>query len=73
MLLRKKPAINLAKFIIYKIVYVSIHVAIIIVTYLALIRLLFVEIGFCQIKRKYRLYYCTAIHIYSGSYALINW
>ena len=37
---------------------------------LALIRLLFVALGFRQIKRKYILY--TTIPIYSGSYALID-
>ena len=56
-LLRRKPSVSLAKFIIYKIVYVIIHFVIIIVSYLALIRLLFLELGFRQIKRKYILYY----------------
>ena len=60
-LLRRKPAVSLAKFNIYKIVYVIKHFVIIIVSYLALIRLLFLELGFRQIKRKYMLYYnnCT--------------
>ena len=61
--LRKKPAVSLAKFIIYKFVYVIIHFVIIIVSYLALIRPLFVELGFRQIKRKYILYYYTTIPI----------
>ena len=52
-LLRKKPAVSLPKLIIYKIVYVVIHFVIIIVSYLALIGLLLVDIGFYQIKRKY--------------------
>ena len=60
---KKKPAVSLAKFIIYKFVYVIIHFVIIIVSYLALIRPLFVELGFCQIKRKYILYYYTTIPI----------
>ena len=55
----KKLIICLAKFIIYKTVYVIIHFVIIIVSYLALIRLLFVALGFRQIKRKYTLYYYT--------------
>ena len=71
--LKKKPAVSLAKFIIYKIVYVIIHFAIIIVSNLALIRLLFVELGFHQIKRRYMIYYSTTIPIYSKSYALIDW
>ena len=65
-LLRKKPAVSLAKFIIYKLVYIIhfvIIIVIIIVSYLALIRPLFVELGFRQIKRKYILYYCTTIPI----------
>ena len=45
------------------------HFVIIIVSYLALIRLLFVELSFFQIKRKYY----TTIPIYSESYALIDW
>ena len=44
---------SLEKFIIYQIVYIIIYFVIIIISYLALIRLLFVELGFCQIKRKY--------------------
>ena len=60
-LLRKKPAVSLAKFIIYKLVYIIIHFVIIIVSYLALIRPLFVELGFRQIKKKNTilLYYYT--------------
>ena len=61
-LLRKKPAVSLAKFIIYKFVYDIVHF-VIIVSYLALIRPLFVELGFRQIKRKYILYYYTTIPI----------
>ena len=72
-LLRKKAAVSLAKFIIYKIiVYVVIHFVIIIVSYLALIRRLFVELGFHQIKRKYILYYYITIPIYSGPNAVID-
>ena len=48
---KKKPAGSLAKFIIYKIAQVIIHLAIIIVSYLALIRLRFVELGFHHIKK----------------------
>ena len=44
---------------IYKIVYVIIHFVIVIVSYLVLIRLLFVELGFRQIKIKHILYYTT--------------
>ena len=44
---------SLARFIIYKIVYVIIHFSIFIFGYLALIRLQLVELGFRQIKRKY--------------------
>ena len=62
-LLRKKPAVSLAKFIIYKLVYIIIHFVIIIVSYLALIRPLFVELHFRQIKRKYILYCYTTIPI----------
>ena len=62
-LLRKKPAVSLPKFIIYKIVYVVIHFVIIIVSYLALIGLLLVEIGFCQIKRKYIKYNTMQSHV----------
>ena len=40
--------------------------------YLALIKLLFVELGFRQIKIKYILYYYTTIPIYSGSNAVID-
>ena len=50
-LLREKPAVSSVKFIIYKITYVIIHFVIIIVSYLALIRLIFVELGFGQIKK----------------------
>ena len=71
-LLRKKPAVSLAKFVFYKIILYVIHFVIIIVTYLALIRLLFVELGFRQIKRKYILCYYTTRYIYSGSNALID-
>ena len=49
---RRKPAVSLANFIIYKVVYIIIHFVIIIVSYQALIRLPFVELGFRQIKRK---------------------
>ena len=45
------------------------HFVIITESYLALIRLLFVELGFFQIKRKYY----TTIPIYSESHALIDW
>ena len=41
-------------------------------SYLALIRLLFVELGFFLIKRKSILYYYTTISIYSRSYALLS-
>ena len=68
----KKLIICLAKFIIYKTVYVIIHFVIIIVSYLALIRLIFVVLGFCQMKRKYILYYYTTTPIYSGFDALID-
>ena len=61
-LLRKKPAVSLAKLIIYKIVQVIIHFVIIIVSYLALIRLRFVELGFRQIKRKY-IQYNTSLRL----------
>ena len=54
---KKKSAVRLAKFIIYKTVNVITHFVIIVVSYLALIRLLFVELGFHQIRRKYILYY----------------
>ena len=40
---------------------VIIHFFIIIVSYLALIRPLFVELGFPQIKRKYIVYYHTIL------------
>ena len=49
---KKKPPVSWASFIIYKIEYVM-HFVISIVSYLALIRLLFVELGVFQIKRKY--------------------
>ena len=64
-LLREKPAVSLPKFIICKIVYVinCIHFFVIIVSYLALIRLLFVQLGFRHIKRKYILYYYTILCI----------
>ena len=62
-LLRKKPAASLPKFIICKIIYVMIPFVIIIVSYLALIRLLFVELGICQIKRKYILYHTTKLSL----------
>ena len=44
---KKKCTVCLEKFIINKTAYVIIHFVIIIVRYLALIRLLFVEQGFC--------------------------
>ena len=56
---KKKTCRKLAKFIIYKIVYAITHFVIIIVSYLTLIRKLFVGLGFRQIKRKYILYYYT--------------
>ena len=62
-LLRKKPAVSLAKFIIYKIVDVIIHFVVIIASYLALIRLLFVELGSHQIKKKYIQYNTIQIYI----------
>ena len=40
--------------------------------YLALFKLLFVELGFRQIKIQYMLYYYTTIPIYSGSNAVID-
>ena len=40
--------------------------------YLALFKLLFVELGFRQINIKYILYYYTTILIYSGSNAVID-
>ena len=46
------PAVRLIKFILYKSVYVIIHYVIIIASHVALIRLLFVELGFRQIRRK---------------------
>ena len=52
----RKTALSLAKIIVYKIVYVIIHFVIIIISYLTLIRLLFVELGLRQIKWKYKLY-----------------
>ena len=55
--LQKKPAVSVEKFIIYKSVYITTHLVIIIVSYLALIRLLFAELGFSQIKREYILYH----------------
>ena len=54
---KKKSAARSSKFIIYKTVNVITHFVIIIVSYLALIRLLFVELCFHQIRRKYILYY----------------
>ena len=60
---KKKPAASLPKFIICKIIYVMIPFVIIIVSYLALIRLLFVELGICQIKRKYILYHTTKLSL----------
>ena len=63
---KKKIAVSSAKFIIYKSVYVIMHFATIII-YFALVRLLFGELGFRQIKRKYILDYYTTIPIYSGS------
>ena len=63
---KKKIAVSLAKFIIYKSVYVIKHFVTIII-YFALVRLLFGELGFRQIKRKYLLDYYTTIPIYSGS------
>ena len=62
-LLRKKSAASLPKFIICKIIYVIIPFVIIIVSYLALIRLLFVELGIRQIKRKYILYHTTKLSL----------
>ena len=57
--LKKKTYSKFSKFIVYKIVYVIINFVIFIVSYLALIRLLFAELGFCQIKRKILYYYIT--------------
>ena len=54
--------------IIYKTFNVITHFVIIIVSYLALIRLPFVELGFHQIKRKYTLhyyYYTTNVNVLS--------
>ena len=53
---------SLARFIIYKIVYVIIHFSIFIFGYLALIRLQLVELGFRQIKRKYDTIRYNTIH-----------
>ena len=44
---------------IYKIAYVIVHFVIISVSYLALIRPRFVELGLFQIQRKHLLYYYT--------------
>ena len=52
-LFRRKPEVSLEKFFIDKIVYGIIPFIIIIVSYLAVIRLLFVQSGFRKIKRKY--------------------
>ena len=57
-LLRKTIAVSLAKFIIYKSVYV-IHFVIITVSYLALVRLLFGELDFCPIKKN--IFYTTIL------------
>ena len=62
-LLRKKPTASLPKFIICKIIYVIIPFVITIVSYLALIRLLFVELGIRQMKRKYILYHTTKLSL----------
>ena len=48
------------------------HLVIIIASYLALIKLPFVELGFFQIKIKYIIYYYNTIPIYSGFYTLIE-
>ena len=72
--LSKKPCsvLSLARSIIYKIVYVIIHFVIIIVSYLALIRVLFVGLGFRQTKRKYIQYNTTQYNVLTTSILRIH-
>ena len=75
---KNNSAVRLSKFIIYKTVNVITHFVIIIVSYLAFIRLLFVELGFHQIRRKYIVYYyyyttnVSVLSLFAGKRKMIH-